>query len=148
VDEQILAEIEIARLQRAYGDCSTREAWTELAALVTPECRFLFDTSSGDVFELVGPGQFTAFAAKTAEQFDLWVYDPLSFVVDIDPDGTARGRTYSFEIEQDRESGIVISSYGLYLDEYARIDGTWLWSQRHYRNLARREGDADWSRRR
>jgi hypothetical protein len=140
------AELAIEGLQRAYADISTREAWDEFAALVTPDCKFLFDTSSGGVFELNGPEQFVEFAKKTAVQFDLWVYDPVNFVVTVDPAGTATGRTYSFEIEQDRESGEVISSYGRYEDEYVLLDGRWRWSSRRYRNVARRNGDEPWRR--
>jgi hypothetical protein len=113
---------------------------------VTPDCRFLFETSSGGVFELVGAEEFIAFAKSTAEQYDLWVYDPLNYVVSIDPAGTATGRTFSFEIEQDRQTGDVVTSYGLYQDEYVRVDGTWLWSCRRYKNLARRDGESPWSR--
>ncbi len=138
----------IARLQRAYADTATRESWDELTALVTPSCRFLFATSSGEDFELIGAEQFSAFAAKTAEQYDLWVYDPINFTVAIDPNGTATGQTYSFEIEQDRHTGNVVHSYGFYDDEYVLHEGTWLWSSRRYKNLARRDGDQPWKRNR
>jgi len=138
----------IARLQRAYADTATREAWDELAELVTPDCRFLFATSSGQDFELIGAQQFSAFAAKTAEQYDLWVYDPINFTVAIDLAGTATGQTYSFEIEQDRQTGTVVHSYGFYDDEYVRRGESWLWSSRRYKNLARRDGEQAWKRNR
>ena len=141
MSDEILAEMAIARLQRAYADTATRKAWGELSALVTPACRFQFDTSSGEVFEVVGADAFGAFAAKTADRFAFWEYVPLNFVVEIDPAGTARGRTYSFEIDKDAETGGVVTSWGLYHDDYARVDGTWLWSRRRYQTLARRKGD-------
>jgi hypothetical protein len=148
VDDALAAEVAIARLQRAYADTATREAWGELAALVTPDCRFLFATSSGTDFELLGAEQFIAFAAKTAEQYDLWVYDPINFTVELETDGTATGRTYSFEIEQDRGTGEVVHSYGFYDDAYLLSEGSWLWSSRRYRNLARRDGEGPWRRNR
>ena len=97
---------------------------------------------------MLGPEQFADFARKTAEKFDLWVYDPINFIVSIDADSTASGRTYSFEIEQNRETGEVITSYGHHDDHYVRLDGRWLWSSRRYRNLARRDGEQPWKRNR
>jgi len=141
MNDDILAELAIARLQRAYADTATRKAWSELAALVTADCRFLFETSSGDVIEVVGGEAFGAFAAKTADRFAFWEYVPLNFVVEIDPAGTARGRTYSFEIDKDGDTGEIVTSYGLYHDDYARVDGTWLWTCRRYQTLARRKGN-------
>jgi hypothetical protein len=141
MSDDVLAEMAIARLQRAYADAATRKAWSELAALFTPDCRIQFDTSSGNVIEVIGGEAFGAFAAKTADRFAFWEYVPLNFVVEIDPAGTARGRTYSFEIDLDDDTGEIVNSYGLYHDDYVRVDGTWLWNRRRYQTLARRKGD-------
>jgi hypothetical protein len=137
VDGHLIAELAIARLQRAYADISTRKAWPEFAALATPDARFSFDTRSGDPIEVVGTDQFAAFGAAATDRFAFYEYVPLNFVADIDPDGTARGRAYQFEIGHDRETGEVHNFYGMYHDDYACVDGTWLFTRRQYLSLAR-----------
>lgn len=133
--------IAIMRLQRAYADASTRKAWSELAALVTPDARFEFDTRTGNVFEMDGPGAFAEFADKMTGTFAFYEYVPLNFVVTSLSDDTARGRSYSFEIGEDRASGEVTTFYGWYHDEYAKVDGSWRFSRRRYESLARRTGE-------
>ena len=75
------------------------------------------------------------------DRFAFYQYVPLNFVVTIDPAGTARGRTYSFEIGEDRHTGDLATFYGLYHDDYVRVDGTWLFAARQYQTLARRSGN-------
>jgi hypothetical protein len=141
MNDEALADLAIMRLQRAYADIATRKAWPEFAALATPDARFSFDTHSGEVIEVVGADAFTEFGAKMTDRFSFYEYVPLNFVVEIDPAGTARGRAYSFEIGQDRDTGDVITFYGMYHDDYARVDGTWLFSRRQYQTFARQTGD-------
>src|SRR5690606_28713742 len=85
VDGHVVAELAIARLQRAYADISTRKAWSEFAALATPDARFSFDTRSGEPIEVVGTDQFAAFGAAATDRFAFYEYVPLNFVADIDP---------------------------------------------------------------
>lgn len=56
----------------------------------------------------------------------------------IGTNGTARGRSYLLEVAEDRQTHDWIEVYGLYDDEYARPDDTWLFSRREYRALGRR----------
>jgi hypothetical protein len=140
MSDEMLAEIAITRLQRAYADVSTRRAWGEFAALCTPDCRFLLDTGAGNVIEVVGGEAFSAMGATVLDRFAFYEYVPLNFVVEIDPAGTARGRTYSFEIGEDRDTGDLATFYGMYHDDYVQIDGTWLFSCRQYQTLARWTG--------
>jgi len=140
MNDDVLAEIAISRLQRAYADVSTRKAWGEFPALCTPDCRFLLNTGAGNVIEVVGGEAFSAMGAKILDRFAFYEYVPLNFVVEIDPADTARGRTYSFEIGEDRDTGELVTFYGLYQDDYVRVDGTWFFSSRQYQTLARRTG--------
>ena len=103
----IAGYIAIMQLQRAYADASTRKAWPELVALVTADARFEFDTRTGNVFEMEGPDAFAEFAAKMTDTFSFYEYVPLNFVVTSLSGNTARGRSYSFEIGEDRTSGEV-----------------------------------------
>ena len=141
MNEDALADIAIMRLQRAYADVSTRRAWPEFAALAAPDARFSFDTRTGDVIEVVGVDAFAEFAATMTDRFSFYEYVPLNFVATIDPAGTARGRSYSFEIGEDRDTGELVTFYGMYHDDYARVDATWLFTRRQYQTLARRTGD-------
>jgi hypothetical protein len=140
VDDDALADIAIGRLQRAYADVSTRRAWPEFAALATPDARFSFDTRTGDVMEVVGVDAFAEFGATMTDRFSFYEYVPLNFVATVDPAGTARGRAYSFEIGEHRDTGELVTFYGQYHDDYARVDGTWLFTRRQYRTLARQTG--------
>jgi hypothetical protein len=141
MNDDALAYIEIMRLQRAYADISTRRAWPEIGRVSTPDARFAFDTRSGKVIEVVGAEAFGAFGAKMTGGFSFYEYIPLNCVVTIAPGGTARGRAYSLEVAEDRETGAWINFYGLYHDEYTLFDGAWRFARRHYQTLARRTGD-------
>ncbi|MFI5040796.1 MAG: nuclear transport factor 2 family protein [Acidimicrobiales bacterium] len=140
MNDDDLAYVAIMRLQRAYADASTRKAWPEFAALATADARFSFDTRTGTIFEMVGLEAFVEFAAKMTAGFSFYEYVPLNFVVETHPDGTARGRSYSFEIGQVRDTGELTSFYGWYQDEYARVDGAWRFTRRRYETLGRRTG--------
>jgi len=140
VNDDALADIAITRLQREYADASTRKAWPEFAALATPDAQFSFDTRTGKVFEMVGLDAFVEFAATMTDRFSFYEYVPLNFVAKVDPAGTARGRSYSFEIGEDRNTGELLTFYGMYHDDYARVDGTWLFTHRRYQTLGRRTG--------
>ena len=56
----------------------------------------------------------------------------------IGSDDTVRGRSYSLEVAEDRESGEWVEFYGTYQDEYAVHEGTWRFASRHYQTYGRR----------
>ena len=132
-----LAYIAIAQLQRRYADISTRRAWSEVGTIATPACRFSFDTRHG-LFEIEGAAAFAESGAQLADRFTFSDFIPVNFVVTFGSDGTAHGRSYCLEVAEERETGEWIEHYGLYEDEYALFEGTWRFSRRHYRTLARR----------
>ncbi len=132
-----LVYLAITRLLGRYADIATRKAWTEFAPLAAPDARFTFDTAGGTV-EVVGADAFCEFGAQSLEGFAFYEYIPLNAVVDATSADTARGRVYSFEVGEDRASGEWTNFYGMYDDEYARIDGAWRFVRRHYQSLARR----------
>jgi hypothetical protein len=53
---------------------------------------------------------------------------------------TARGRTYSLEVGEDRDTRAWVEFYGLYHDEYALVEGRWRFARRQYQTLGRRTG--------
>jgi hypothetical protein len=139
-----LAYLAITRLLGAYADIATRKAWSEFPPLAAPDARFTFDTKGGLV-EVVGAEAFGEFGAKSLESFTFYEYIPLNVVVKADSESTPRGRVYSFEVGEDRESGAWLTFYGLYHDEYVHLDGAWRFASRHYQALARRTNDhLDW----
>jgi hypothetical protein len=141
MDDEALAYLAIMRLQRAYADVATRRAWPEIALLATPDARFSFDTRSGRIMEVVGAEAFGEFGAKMTARFSFYEYVPLNAIVTIGSGGTARGRAYSLEVGEDRDSGEWINFYGFYHDDYVLLDGAWRFARRHYQTLARRTGD-------
>jgi hypothetical protein len=139
-----LVYLAITRLLGAYADIATRRAFSEFAPLAVPDARFTFDTKGG-TFEVVGAEQFGEFGAKSLDGFTFYEYIPLNVVVKVDSADTARGRVYSFEVGEDRETGAWLTYYGLYHDDYVRDDGAWRFASRHYQALARRTNhDLDW----
>jgi SnoaL-like domain len=138
MNDDTCAYLGIMRLQRAYADISTRRAWAEVPSLATPDAQFVFDTRSGQVFEVNGTAAYAEFGAKMTEAFSFYEYIPVNFVVSIDPEGTAQGRTFSLEVAEERETGDWLDFYGLYQDSYMLLEGNWRFTRRHYRTLGRR----------
>ena len=139
-----LVYLAITRLLGRYADIATRKAWSEFAPLAVPDARFTFDTKNG-VIEVVGPDAFGEFGAKSLDGFTFYEYIPLNVVVKVDSPDAARGRVYSFEVGEDRETGSWGTFYGLYHDDYVKSEGEWRFASRHYQALARRAGEhLDW----
>ena len=139
-----LVYLAITRILGAYADIATRKAWAEFPPLAAPDARFTFDTKNG-VFEVVGAEAFVEFGANSLEGFTFYEYIPLNVVVKVDSPTAARGRVYSFEVGEDRETHDWLTYYGLYHDDYVRVDGAWRFASRHYQALARRREDhLDW----
>ena len=140
MDAEALAYLAITRLHRAYADLATRRAWTEISALSVPDARFSFDTRSGDVIEVAGAEAFGAFGARSTAHFSFYEYIPLNTVVSIGA-ATARGRSYSLEVGEVRDTREWINYYGMYHDDYALFEGSWRFARRQYQTIARRTGD-------
>jgi len=141
MNDHTLIDLAVMRLQRAYADIATRRAWPEIASLATPDARFSFDTRSGGVVEVVGAEAFGEFGARMTAHFSFYEYIPLNTVVTIGTTATARGRSYSLEVCEDRDTRAWINVYGFYQDDYVLFDGTWRFARRHYQTLGRRTGD-------
>ncbi|HEY7106621.1 MAG TPA: nuclear transport factor 2 family protein [Acidimicrobiia bacterium] len=138
MDDAAAAYVAIQQLQRAYADIATRGAWDEFAAIATPDAHFTFDIRAGQRIEIDGPVEFGAFGVRANERFSFYEFVPLNFVVTFAADGTARGRSYSLEVAEDRESGDWVEFFGVYDDEYAVFDGAWRFARRRYRTYGRR----------
>ena len=137
MNDDALAYLAITRLQATYADVITRRAWPELVPLFVPDCPIHVDTVSGPVLELAGPTALGEFVGGAIERFEFFEFVPLSTVVDVNVDETARGRLYMVELRQDRETGEWTNAFGVYHDDYAMVDGRWCFAERSYQSLAR-----------
>jgi hypothetical protein len=138
VDDDTLAYLAIMRLQRAYADIATRHAWQEVTSIATPDAQFTFDTHSGTLFEVEGAAEFGEFGVRMTQGFSFYEYIPLNFVVTFESDHNARGRSYSLEVTENRETGDWTEFYGVYQDEYAVFEGSWRFARRRYQTYGRR----------
>jgi len=132
--------VAITRLQNAYADAVTRRAWAEFHDMFLAGAPVRVDTVTNPVIELAGPQQIGDFIGDAVERFEFFEFVPLSTRVVLraggDPD-RATARLYICEIRQDAASGRSTQAFGVYRDEYRRVDGDWRFARRDYQSLAR-----------
>ncbi|HEY5014155.1 MAG TPA: nuclear transport factor 2 family protein [Acidimicrobiia bacterium] len=132
--------VAITRLQSAYADSVTRRAWAELEELFVPSATVTVDTVTSDPIELVGPTGVGDFISGAVERFEFFELVILNTTVDLrvggDPD-VARARVFTCELRQDASNGRWTNAFGVYHDEYRRIDGRWWFARRGYQSIAR-----------
>jgi hypothetical protein len=128
--------VAITRLQAAYADAVTRRAWEEFDALFVPDAPVRVDTVTNPVVEAAGPRAIGDFIARAIERFEFFEFVPLNTVVEIDGN-TARGRLYMCELRQEASNGHFSQAFGVYHDDYRRVDGRWQFAARRYQSLAR-----------
>jgi len=142
-DEAAVAEtvdyLAIRRLQDAYADVVTRNAWAELGDLFLGDAVIEVDIRRGAPLVFTGPTELGAFIADAIAKFGFFEFVILNAVIDVGADGTdaATARMYMCELRTDRATGEWVSSYGVYHDRYARRDGRWWFEHRRYHSLAR-----------
>ena len=142
--EHVTEHLAITRLQAAYGDAVTRQAWDELVPMFEPECRVRLDLHSGNSRELIGGRQLADFIAASVERFEFFVFTLLNSVVEVDAGGDeATGRLYIQELRQERDGHRWTTAVGLYRDRYRRRADTWRFAGRDYTSLARTRTDGD-----
>jgi len=128
--------VAITRLQNAYADVVNRRAWAEFAELFAADAPVRVDTVTNPVVATRGPGQIGDFIGGAIERFEFFEFVVLNTRVWIEGD-TARGRVFMCELRQERDSGRFSRAFGVYHDDYARIDGRWMFAGRRYQSLAR-----------
>jgi hypothetical protein len=132
--------VAITRLQNAYADAVTRRAWAEFHDMFLAGAPVRVDTVTNPVIELAGPQQIGDFIGDAVERFEFFEFVPLSTRVVLraggDPD-RATARLYICELRQDAASGRSTQAFGVYRDQYRRVDGDWRFARRDYQSLAR-----------
>jgi len=139
VIDETVEYIAICRLQSAYADAVNRRAWLELAALFTADAHVVVDTMTNPVIETDGGEGIASFIEGAIERFEFFEFVRLNTVVWFDDDDHARGRLFMCELRQTRESHEFSRAFGVYHDNYVRVDGRWRFGDRHYQSLARPE---------
>lgn len=124
----------------------TRRVWAELDGLFRPDAEVVVDRRSMDPVSFVGPAALAAFIAVNVDQFEFFEFVILNVWLDMFPDGdmtAATGRMWMCELRQDAQAGRATTVYGLYRDQYQKVDGRWWFAHRHYDSLARHSRDLD-----
>ena len=136
--DAIRSTVAIGRLQAAYADAVSRQAWPDVTACFEPDAVVRIDVRAAErePFELVGPDELVAFIARALEPFTFFEMAILNATVEPDG-GTATGRVYICELRCDAEGGWT-EAYGVYHDRYRRTDDGWRIAGRQYHSLARR----------
>ena len=138
--QETIDYIAITRLQNAYADAVTRRAWSEFGDMFLADAPVRVDTVTNPVIELHGPQEVGDFIGTAVERFEFFEFVPLSTRVALraggDPD-RATGRLYICELRQDAASGHFTQAFGVYRDDYHRVDGCWWFAKRDYQSLAR-----------
>ncbi|HEY5170365.1 MAG TPA: nuclear transport factor 2 family protein [Acidimicrobiia bacterium] len=132
--------VAITRLQNAYADAVTRRAWAEFDDMFVAGAPVRVDTVTSPVIELTGPNEVGAFIGSAVERFEFFEFVPLSTRVVLRAGGDAdraTARLYICELRQDAASGRSTQAFGVYRDDYRRVDGDWRFARRDYQSLAR-----------
>jgi hypothetical protein len=134
--QETIDYVAITRLQAAYADVVNRRAWPELEALFLADAPVRVDTVTNPVIELTGPGEVGSFIGNAIQRFEFFEFVILNSRMDIAGDG-ARGRMFMCELRQDAANGHWSQAFGVYQDQYQRVDGRWWFARRDYQSLAR-----------
>lgn len=135
LDQETLDYVAIQRLQSRYADIVTRRAFGELERIFVPQIPVVIDRVDVEPLRLIGAKAVGDFIAGAIAHFDLFEFVILNTVVDIAGDH-AKARMYMWELRHDRVGGRS-DAYGLYRDDYQRVEGRWLFAARRYQTLAR-----------
>ena len=131
----------ILRLQHAYADVVNRQAFGELDELFVPDITLVMELP-GHPKEIAGPHAFGEYVAKRIAHLEFFQFVMTNAVSSLEGE-RATGRMWFHEIHQDRGSHRLLWLYGLYRDEYARIDGRWWFAHRRFAPLAMTSKDDD-----
>ena len=132
--------VAICRLQAAYADTVTRRAWAELNDQFLPDARVHVDTVTNPAIDLTGPDEVGRFIGTALERFEFFEFTILNTHVKIEGE-RAQARLYICELRQEAETHAWSNAYGLYRDDYRRIDDRWWVVKRRYQSLARTGGE-------
>jgi hypothetical protein len=132
--------VAISRLQSAYADAVTRRAWSDLDEQFAAGATVTVDTVTGNPIELVGARGVGDFISGAVERFEFFEMVILNTKVDLQFGGDpnlARARVFTCELRSEMSNGHWSNAFGVYHDEYRRLDERWQFARRRYQSLAR-----------
>jgi hypothetical protein len=138
--------VAITRLQSAYADIVNRRAWAELTEIFRPDATVSIDRRAGDPLVLDGPAAVGEFIGGAIAHMDFFEFVILNVTVNLRRGGEAdraAARMYMCELRHERDLGRRTTAFGVYHDEYVRVDGTWFIAGRTYHSIARTDIEHD-----
>jgi hypothetical protein len=135
--------VAIARLQSAYADTVTRRAWPEFHDLFLTDCTVQVDRRTDTPLVFAGPDGISGFIDQAFAAYPFFVFTILNAHTDLYPGGDhdiAHARVYICELRTEH-NGRFSQAFGLYQDEYRRVDARWWIARRFYSSLARTGAD-------
>jgi hypothetical protein len=119
VAQETIDYIAVSRLHSAYADIATRRAWSELDEIFVPEIPVKVDLRDREPYVFDGRDAFRDFVSAAVDRFEF------------------------FELRQDHAERRWSVVYGVYHDQFRRVDDRWWYASRNYSSLARPAHDVD-----
>lgn len=144
--QETIDYIAVSRLHHAYADIATRRAWDELDEIFVPEIPVTVDLRDRDPYEFDSRQAFKDFVSAAVDQFEFFEFVILNSRVYLAHGGdadVAAARMYMSELRQDHAGRRWSAVYGVYHDQFRRIDGRWWFTARNYSSLARPAHDVE-----
>ena len=132
--------VALTRLHAAYADTCTRQVWSELPSMFLADATVTLDLPNVGTRVINGPVELGGFIATSLAQFEFFQFVTLNSHFTLRTNGDvdrATGRMWMSELRQFASNGQWSVIYGLYRDEYHRVNGHWKIANRRYQSLAR-----------
>ena len=127
----------IRDLQARYADICSRRRFSELETVISSDAAIRLDLR-GRSLQFTGPGEIGDFIAESIAPFDFFQFLIRNAVVEIAESGVqASGRLWMSELRHVRDTGQWSTIFGVYHDQYDKINGRWMIAGRQYHSLAR-----------
>ena len=132
--------VAIDALQRAYADGVTCRRWAAVEALFVPDASVALDLVTRPGMVLASAYDIVTFLESAISDFEFFEFAIVNSHVDLWPEGDrsrATSRMFMCEIRTRRGATARDDAFGLYRDEYRKVDGIWRIAARRYRSVAR-----------
>jgi hypothetical protein len=144
--QETIDYIAVSRLHHAYADLATRRAWDELDEIFVPDIAVTVDLRDRDAYKFDGRDAFKEFVSAAVDRFEFFEFVILNSRVYLAHEGNpdaAVARMFMSELRQDRAERRWSVVYGVYHDQFHRIDDRWWYVRRDYSSLARPAHDVE-----
>jgi hypothetical protein len=146
VMQETIDYIAVNRLQTAYADIATRRAWDELDEIFVADIPISINLRDRDAYEFEDRDAFREFVSAAVDRFEFFEFVILNTRVYLNHEGNpdaAVARMYMSELRQDHADRRWSVVYGVYHDQFHRLDDRWWFVSRNYSSLARPAKDVE-----